>query len=69
MNKLIQETRDAPFKSIPETCFVTGIGQGTIRKGCKEGKVPHIRRGAKYLVNVPAYLEMLNEESKKGAVI
>ena len=35
----------APFQKIPEACRSTGLSQYFLRKGCKDGSVPHIRSG------------------------
>lgn len=60
----MQDTRTtAPFQKIPEACKTTGMSQYYLRKGCKEGSVPHIRSGSTYFVNVPALLDKLNAES------
>jgi hypothetical protein len=37
-----------------------------LRNGCKDGTVPHIKSGKKYLINVPALLRMLNAEEDDG---
>lgn len=52
-----------PFLSIKEACNVTGLSQCYLRSGCKDGTVPHVMSGCKYLVNVPALLRMLGAES------
>ena len=48
-----------PFQKIPEACKTTGLSQYFLRKGCKDGSVPHIKSGPTYYVNVPALLEQL----------
>ena len=53
----------APFQKIPEACRSTGLSQYFLRKGCKDGSVPHIRSGTVYLVDVPALLEKLRREA------
>ena len=57
---------EKPFQSIKEACNSTGISQFAIRKGVKAGTVPHIRIGTKILVNVPAFLSLMDERSKKA---
>jgi len=51
------------FLSIAEAARYTGLSQFYIRNGCKDGSVPCIKTGAKYLVNLPKLLEKLNQES------
>ena len=55
-----------PFMSIKEACIYTGLSQCYLRKGIKEGTVPALMSGAKYLINVPRLLEKLDAESNAG---
>ena len=50
-----------PFAKIPEACRITGISKFALRKGCKDGSVPHVKIGENgpYLINIPALLEQL----------
>lgn len=48
-----------PFQKIPEACKTTGLSMFYLRKGCKDGTIPHVKSGAVYLVNVPALLRKL----------
>ena len=52
-----------PFQTIREASKTTGISQYFIREGVKQGWVPHIMTGAKYLVNVEQFLEVLSKRS------
>lgn len=52
-----------PFQSIKVTCEQTGLSEHFIRKRIAEGSCPCIRSGNKYLINVPAFLQLLNDES------
>lgn len=51
-----------PFQKIPEACKTTGLSMYFLRKGCRDGSVPHVKSGAVYLVNVPALLQKLGVE-------
>lgn len=51
------------FQSITQTARNTGLSEYYLRKGIRDGRVPAIMSGSKYLVNVPALLEILNQES------
>ena len=62
-------TAGAPFQKIPEACKTTGLSQYFLRKGCKDGSIPHIKSGPTYYVNVPALLAQLNAEPCSGAGI
>ena len=52
-----------PYQKIPEACRNTGLSQYYLRRGCKDGTVPHIKSGTVYLVDVPALLEKLRREA------
>lgn len=49
-----------PFMTISQAARVTGLSQYYLRNGCKDGSVPHIRSGEKYLINLPRLLEKLD---------
>lgn len=51
-----------PYQKIPEACHTTGLSQYFLRKGCKDGSVPHIMSGPTYYIDVPALLEKLREQ-------
>ncbi|MCD8100874.1 MAG: helix-turn-helix domain-containing protein [Oscillospiraceae bacterium] len=53
-----------PFMSINATAAVTGLSRNFIRTGCIDGKIPHVKSGCKYLVNVPKLLAMLDLETE-----
>ena len=40
-------------------CKPTGLSQYFLRRGCRDGSVPHVMSGTVYLVNVPALLRKL----------
>ena len=61
-------TDSTPYKSIKNAAAATGCSQYFIRNGIKNGTVPHIRSGNKYLINVPLWIEQLNEQSRKEVV-
>lgn len=48
-----------PYKSIIDTSAVSGLSQGYLRKGCRDGTIPHICVGTKFMINVPALFDML----------
>ena len=58
---------DAVFQSIRTTAEITGLSQKSIREGCREGSVPHIRVGSDYRVHLPNFLRMLSELSEGGS--
>ena len=52
-----------PFQKIPEAAKTTGLSTYFLRRGVRDGTVPHIKSGKVYLVNVPALLHRLDVES------
>lgn len=54
----------APYQSIRNASYLTGLSQGSIRAGCKNGSIPHAKVGCEYCVNVPLLLEILEKQSK-----
>lgn len=47
------------YMSIPDTAKKFGISEHTLRKWCKEDKIPYIIIGIKYMIDVPQTLELL----------
>ena len=54
--------KTTPFQKIPDACKTTGLSQYYLRKGCKDGTVPHIKSGTTYLINIPALLKKLGAD-------
>ena len=54
------------YMSIPDAAKYTGLAACFIRKGIKEGTIPAITAGKKYLVNMPLMLARLDAESEAG---
>lgn len=48
-----------PFQSINEAVRSTGLSSFYLRRGCKDGTIPHVMSGTKYIINVAALLKML----------
>lgn len=52
MAKQMRESKvrvETPFQKIPDASRTTGLSQYYLRKGCKEGTVPHIKSGGHIL--------------------
>jgi len=56
-----------PFQKIKMASNSTGLSQFFLRQGVKDGTIPHIRCGKKILINVPALLEQMDQQSRKEA--
>lgn len=52
-------SQKTPFLKIREAATVTGLSPFYLRKGCRDGSIPHVKSGTVYLVNVPALLKKL----------
>ena len=51
-----------PFLKIDDASRVTGLSRFFLRRGCRDGSVPHVMSGAVYMVNIPALLRKLNAD-------
>lgn len=56
-------SRSIPFQTIPNACKTTGLSKYYLRKGCKEGTIPHVMSGDTVYINVPALLKQLGVEN------
>ena len=54
------QTNTTPYQKIALASRTTGLSQYYLRKGCKEGTIPHIRSGTTYYIHVHALLEQIN---------
>ena len=55
----------APFLPIKSVVKFTGLSEFFIRRGISAGTIAHVKSGNKIMVNVPALLSDLDEESRK----
>jgi len=51
--------------SVEEFAQLVGISLGSARKAVRDGSVPTLRLGARYLVPVPKLLQMLGAEGEE----
>jgi hypothetical protein len=54
---------DAAFQGLRAASRITGLSQGFLREGCKNGTIPHIRVGQEYKINLPLLVRLLDGES------
>lgn len=54
---------NAPMQPIKGASYLTGLPVDYIRRGCRDGSIPHIRVGTDYRVNMPLFWEKLNRDS------
>lgn len=54
---------ETPFQKITDACRTTGLSTFYLRRGVRDGSIPHVTVGVppncKYYVNVPALLAQL----------
>lgn len=62
----LENKQIAPLQTIENTARLTGASRYFIRNGCRDGTIPCIKSGTKYMVNLPLFLEMLDRMSKEG---
>ncbi len=55
--------KSQPFQKISEANKITGLSAYFLRKGCKDGTIPHVKSGGVYYINVPELLKKLSSEN------
>lgn len=65
-NEKMQTSKNmgVPFQKIAEASRTTGLSQYYLRRGCKNGTVPHVRCGSVYMVNIASLLRQLNADGE-----
>lgn len=58
---------NAPFQSIRGAAKLTGLSAGYIRSGCREGKIPHLKCGCEYRIDMARLWDALRAESSNNA--
>lgn len=66
MSRPTEFNPDAVMQPIRYAARLTGLSMKTIRNGCREGTIPHIRIGNDYRVNMPLYIAQLARESRRA---
>lgn len=62
------DTTETVYHSIRETARITGLAEYNLRNRLKNGRLPGLYSGRKFLVNVPSLLKLvaLEEEQRNG---
>lgn len=62
------DTTETVYHSIRETARITGLAEYNLRNRLKNGHLPGLYSGRKFLVNVPSLLKLvaLEEEQRDG---
>ena len=66
MSRQTMVDRDAPYQSPRNAAYLTGLSLRYIRDGCRSGRIPHIKVGADFRVNMPMFLKQLQAECMRG---
>lgn len=56
--------RSAIFLPIRGAAEITGFSTKYLRDGCRAGRIPHVRVGSDYRVDMPLFLAQLRAESR-----
>lgn len=59
---------DPPFQKIADASKTTGLSQYYLRRGCRDGSVPHTKSGQTFFVNIPALLRQLGADGGEAVV-
>lgn len=66
-NTKIIESRQQ-FVTVKQAVKSTGLSEHFIREGLRNGRIPHLKVGVKYLINLPQFVEWLNAETQRVSV-
>lgn len=66
-NTKIIESRQQ-FVTVKQAVKSTGLSEHFIREGLRNGRIPHLKVGVKYLINLPQFVEWLNAETRRVSV-
>ena len=60
-----------PFMKITEVSEYTGISRNSIRQGCINNIIPHIKSGNAYMIDMEQFIPMLHElaSHRNGEVV
>lgn len=50
-----------PFQKIPDAAKTTGLSMYYLRKGCRDGTIPHRKSGNVYYIHVAQLLKEMEE--------
>ncbi len=55
-----------PFQRIEDAVRSTGLSAYFLRRGCREGFIPHIKSGTVYLIDMEALLTKLHDAAESN---
>ena len=53
-----------PYQSIRAASVVVNLSQSALRRGCRNGTIPHIRHNNRIYIDIPALLDKLDAEQQ-----
>lgn len=53
-----------PYQRVSAASRITGLSEHKLRRGCKDGTIPHIRSGGICYVDIPALWDKLDKEQQ-----
>lgn len=56
-----------PYVTIPAASRITGLSEYRLRRGCKDGTIPHVRSGEIFYVDIPALWDKMDADCQEGA--
>ena len=56
-----------PYVTIPAASRITGLSEYRLRRGCKDGTIPHVRSGEIFYVDIPALWDKMDADRQEGA--
>lgn len=54
------------FQGVAQTRRITGLARDMLYRGAKTGEYPHIKSGNRVLFNIPALLDVLEQQARGG---
>ena len=64
-----QEKQETPFCTIPEAARRSGLSEFFIRRGCRNGQIPCIKAGEKYLIDFAGLVEVMTRRAREAATV
>lgn len=68
MKKTAKAQEPTPFCTIPEAARRSGLSEFFVRKLCRNGEIPCVKVGVKYLIPFDAMVEAVNGRARGAAM-
>lgn len=60
------QSANPPFQKIEDAVRTTGLSAYFLRRGCRDGFIPHIKSGTVYLIDMEALLTKLHDAAESN---